>query len=150
MRTLIIYVSVHHKNTEKVAKVLAKTLKTDLVDLCQKDVKSIENYDLIGFGSGIYMWKHHRLIIDFVNKLSKTNKKVFIFSTAGAPPFLSFIQHKTLKNKLIEKGFDIVGELCLPGWDTYGVFGLFGGFNRGRPNKDDLQKVKEFAKNLIK
>lgn len=149
MRSLIVYVSIHHKNTEKVAEVLAKTLKADLVDLCQKDVKSIENYDLIGFGSGIYMWKHHRLILDFVNKLSKTNKKAFIFSTAGAPPSMSPIQHAALRNRLKNKGFKIVGELCLPGFDTYGVFGLMGGFNHDRPNEKDLEKAKDFAKNLL-
>lgn len=150
MRSLIIYVSVHHKNTEKVAKVLAKTLKADLIDLAKQAPKKLADYDLVGFGSGIYMWKHHRLIFELVDKLPKTNKKAFIFSTAGAPTYMSSGLHKSLRNKLKDKGFKIVGELCLPGWDTYGVFGLFGGFHRGRPNEADLQKAKEFAENLLK
>ncbi|MDH7475851.1 MAG: flavodoxin family protein [Microgenomates group bacterium] len=150
MYTLITYVSIHHQNTKKVAEVIAKILKADLVDLKKEKPPSFKNYGLIGFGSGIYLGKHHQLILDFVDQLPKMKKKAFIFSTSGAPPFFSFVQHKALQTKLIRKGFKIQGELCLPGWDTYGIFKLFGGFNPKRPNEEDLQKARNFAIKLKK
>jgi hypothetical protein len=46
--------------------------------------------------------------LDLTDRIDKQdNKKAFIFSTSTVP--LEFM-HKTLKGKLIEKGFDIMGH----------------------------------------
>ncbi len=154
MRVLIIFYSKHHFNTKKVAKTLAKTLKADLINLTEIKKRkkiSIKKYDLIGFGSGIYHGRHHPKLFQLIDQLKDVNnKKAFIFSTSGAPPILSFIQHRFLKKKLIEKGFKIVKEICLPGWDTYGLLKFFGGIYRNRPNKKDLNKARKFAELLLK
>lgn len=55
---------------------------------------------------------------------------------------------KPLKEKLLEKGFDIIGEFSCRGFDTYGPWKLIGGKNKGRPNGKDLEKAKEFGKSL--
>ena len=52
MKTLIFYASVHHKNTEKVAKVMAEVLGADLVPIGQAQPETLTAYDLIGFGQG--------------------------------------------------------------------------------------------------
>jgi len=111
MKALILYKSIHHKNTEKIAKAIAEELNADIYDIDKVSPDIIENYDLIGFGSGIYFGKHHKSLFKFLDKIAKTNKKAFIFSTAGLP-FLKGMFHKELKNKLKNKGFLIIGEFC--------------------------------------
>ena len=55
MKGLIIYISVHHGNTEKVANIMANTLDASLLQVKQVDTSILEQYDLIGFGSGIFL-----------------------------------------------------------------------------------------------
>ena len=149
MKTLILYKSIHHKNTEKIAKAIAEELNADIYDVNKVSPEIIENYDIIGFGSGIYFGKHHKSLFKFLDKISKTNKKAFIFSTAGLP-FLKNIFHKELRDKLKDKGFKIVGEFCCKGYDTYSIFKLIGGLNKNHPNEDDIKKAKKFAKSILK
>jgi flavodoxin len=150
MKALIIYISVHHGNTERVAKVMANTLDADLLQVKQADASMLEQYDLIGFGSGIYFGKHHGSLLDFVDKLPMLrNKKAFFFSTSGLRkiPFVHDFD-KPLRKKLQQKGFDIIGEFSCRGLDTYRATKLVGGVNKGRPNAEDLRKAEGFAKSL--
>jgi flavodoxin len=150
MKALIIYISVHHGNTEKVAKAMANTLDADLLEVKQANASMLEQYDLIGFGSGIYFGKHHESLLDFVDKLPVLrNKKAFIFSTSGLRkiPFVHNFD-KPLREKLQRKGFDIIGEFSCRGLDTYRATKLVGGINRGRPNAQDLKQAEDFARSL--
>jgi flavodoxin len=150
MKALIIYISVHHGNTERVAKVMANTLDADLLQLKQTDASMLEQYDLIGFGSGIYFGKHHGSLLDYIDKLPMLrNKKAFIFSTSGLRkiPFVHDFD-KPLRKKLQQKGFDIIGEFSCRGLDTYRATKLVGGVNKGRPNADDLRQAEDFARGL--
>jgi flavodoxin len=150
LKALIIYISVHHGNTEKVAKVMVNILDATLLQVRQADANMLEQYDLIGFGSGIYFGKHHESLLDFVDKLPVlTNKKAFIFSTSGLRkiPFVHNFD-KPLRKKLQRKGFDIIGEFSCRGLDTYRATKLVGGVNKGRPNAEDLRKAEDFASGL--
>jgi flavodoxin len=150
MKALIIYISVHHGNTERVAKVMANILDADLLQVKQADASMLEQYGLIGFGSGIYFGKHHESLLDFVDKLPVfRNKKAFIFSTSGLRkiPFVHDFD-KPLRKKLQRKCFDIIGEFSCRGLDTYRATKLVGGVNRGRPNAEDLRQAEDFAKGL--
>jgi flavodoxin len=150
LKALIIYISVHHGNTEKVAKIMANILDATLLQVKQADANMLEQYDLIGFGSGIYFGKHHESLLDFVDKLPVlTNKKAFIFSTSGLRkiPFVHNFD-KPLRKKLQRKGFDIIGEFSCRGLDTYRATKLVGGVNKGRPNADDLRQAEDFASGL--
>ena len=51
---MIIYVSVHHGNTAKIAQIMAEVLNAKLVKPNQVNIDELLNYELIGFGSGIY------------------------------------------------------------------------------------------------
>ena len=53
MKTVIVYTSVHHQNTEKVAKVMAEELEADLVPTMEGQPGMLAACDLVGFGSGI-------------------------------------------------------------------------------------------------
>ncbi|HIE43486.1 MAG TPA: flavodoxin, partial [Candidatus Omnitrophica bacterium] len=81
MKTLIICISIHHKNTEKIAKVMAKVLEAKLLKPHKVDINTLSRYDLIGFGSGIYYHKHHGSLLNLVERLPDLKgKKAFIFS----------------------------------------------------------------------
>jgi flavodoxin len=150
MKTLIIYISVHHGNTEKVAKVMANILDADLLQLEQADSSTLEQYDLIGFGSGVYFGKHHKSLLDFVDKLPMLpNKKAFIFSTSGLRkiPFMHNFD-KLLKEGLQRKGFEIISEFSCRGFDTSKAAMIVGGINKDRPNAEDLRQAEDFARSL--
>jgi flavodoxin len=150
VKTLIVYVSVHHGNTERVAKVIADILDADMLKLSQADAIVLERYDLIGFGSGIYSGKHHKSLLDFVDGLPMLkNKKAFIFSTSGLRK-MRFIHDfdKPMEERLQRKGFDIIGEFSCRGYDTSKAAMIIGGINRGRPNTRDLQQAGDFARRL--
>ena len=150
MKALLIYVSVHHGNTEKVARNMANVLDADLVQVKQADAAVLGRYDLIGFGSGVYFGKHHASLLDFVDRLPAVrNKRAFIFSTSGLRkiPFVHDFD-KSLKEKLRGKGFDVIGEFSCRGYDTSRAAMIVGGINRGRPSARDLQQAEDFARRL--
>jgi len=160
MKTLLVLVSYHHKNTEKIAKIFAKVLNAQIKPPQQINPKELQEYNLIGFGSGIYSDKHHKALLDLADKLPQvSNRKAFIFSTSGAPmklmeldktEFTKYVakSHLALKEKLQSKGYIIVDEFSCAGYNTNKFLKLFGGINKGRPNAEDLKHAEEFAQNL--
>jgi flavodoxin len=162
LKTLLVLFSYHHKNTEKIANVFAKVLDAQIKTPQQISPKELQEYDLIGFGSGIYYAKHHASLLDLADKLPQfTNRKAFIFSTNGAPVFfqsysntatlkLLYKNHLSLREKLQSKGFTIVDEYSCAGFNTNSFIKLFGGLNKDRPNAEDLKRAEEFAKSLKK
>lgn len=51
MNALIAYVSIHHRNTKRIARTMAKTLEPDLAKPWKTEPNELMEYDLIGFGS---------------------------------------------------------------------------------------------------
>jgi len=160
IKTLVIVFSYHHKNTEKIGQAIAHVLEAPLKTPQQIQPTELAEYDLIGFGSGIYGSKHHTSLLDLAEKLPQvSNKNAFLFSTCGAPAFAvdgghvnDYVvkAHGTLKEKLVAKGYSIIGDFMCPGWNTNSFLKLFGGINKGRPNAEDLERVRLFAQNLKK
>jgi flavodoxin len=149
MKTLIICFSYHHKNTAKIALVFASTLNAEIKTPPEVNPNGLSEYDLIGFGSGIYFGKHHKVLLDLADKLPQvTNKKAFIFSISGRTGNTTSKFHKQLREKLQSKGFEIAGEFNCAGLDTYGITKIVGGLNKGRPNKDDIKQAEAFAQSL--
>ena len=149
MKTLLIVYSYHHNNTLKIAEVFAKALEAEIVEPQQANPQQLSEYDLVGFGSGIDSGKHYKPLFDFADSLPQAvDKKGFIFSTSGiaeAPK-----NHSELREKLLSKGYVIVGEFNCSGFNTNSFLKYFGGMNKGRPNEEDLKSAEEFAENLKK
>jgi flavodoxin len=146
MKTIIVYTSIAHGNTEKVAKAIAEALCADLTKTEETTPDTLSNYDLVGFGSGIYNGKHHKDIFELIAKLpASSTKKVFVFSTSGYGKTTS---NDKLIKELVGKGFNVVGSFACKGFDTYGINKLYGGAAKGRPNDNDLQEARAFARNL--
>lgn len=144
MKTTIIYVSVHHHNTRRLAEVLATAFAADLVSAEDSAGLDVSTSELVGLGSGIYFWQHHAALFHVVENWTKPPKRVFLFSTAGLP-FLHYLHHARLRKKLIAKGCKVVGEFCCRGWDTVGPLWLLGGINRRHPDDHDFARAREFA-----
>ncbi|MCD5425790.1 MAG: flavodoxin family protein [Methanosarcinaceae archaeon] len=159
MKSLIIYISIHHKNTEKIVKAMAEILNAELVKITEVNINELSKYDLIGFGSGIYFGQHHKSLLKLIDKLPNLKvKKAFIFSTSGMSNTGNLTYniwhrithfHVPLRKELINKAFDIIGEFDCRGFDTAGPFKFIGGINKGKPNEKDFENARKFAKNLI-
>lgn len=148
MKTLIIYASIHHGNTEKIARVIADYLNAGMAKVNDVDVNAINGYDLIGFGSGIYHSKPHKKIIDLVEELPDMScKKAFVFSTSGLG---KNEYNNPVKQQLEHKGFEVIGSFTCKGYDTYGPFKFIGGIAKGRPNEGDFRKAQTFAQGIYK
>lgn len=149
MRALIIYESVHHGNTEKVARVIADALEAKLVKPKELDTNTVAEYDMIGFGSGIYFGKNHKDLLNAVDNMPpQKNRTAFIFSTSGTGERNIEKSHRSIKEKLMGKGFTIAGEFSCKGFDTFGLLKLIGGISKGRPNASDLKNAENFAMRL--
>jgi len=151
VKTLIIVHSYHHNNTEKVARAMAE--KLDAVVKYPQDVNAgeLREYDLVGFGAGIDSGHHYAPVIDFVKALpAAAGRKAFIFSTSGISGKKKMLRdHRALRDALTAKGYCIEDEFNCAGLDTVGFLKYFGGFNKGRPNGEDLKKAADFAGKLI-
>ena len=90
MKSLVIVFSYHHNNTEKIANACAKVLGAEVKTPQQVRPEEIAEYDLVGFGSGIYSATFDPSVLDLADRLPHAaGKKAFLFSTYGAPAFIA-------------------------------------------------------------
>jgi flavodoxin len=150
MKSLLVLFSYHHNNTEKIANVFAKVLDAQIRTPLQISPEELQEYDLIGFGSGIDSGRHYKVLLDLADKLPKVaNKRAFIFSTSAITGKEKVAKdHSPLREKLQSKGYLIVDEFGCAGLNTNSFLKLFGGMNKVRPNAEDLKHAEEFAQNL--
>jgi len=147
LKVLIIYHSEHHGNTKKIAKVMAEKVGADILKAADVSLNKFEEYDTIGFGSGVYNGKLHKELSEILSKLpQQDDKKGFIFSTTGSKTYSS-MAHERFRPMLEEKSFEIIGEFSCLGFDTALTKE---GINKGRPNKQDIKDAEDFIVNIIK
>jgi flavodoxin len=146
MRCTIVYTSVHHGNTERIARAMAAPLGAEVVRTAEATPEAVASAELVGFGSGIFFGNHHKSLLTFAEGLPhRPDGRAFVFSTSGRGGTRF---HRKLDGILAEKGYTVVGEFACKGWDTYSVFKLIGGINKGRPNEADLADAAAFARSL--
>lgn len=148
-RVMIVYVSMHHGNTKRVAEAMGKILSAEVRPADEVTPEMIDRCDLVGWGSGIYFARHSEKLRALAKKLSDRPRKAFVFSTAGLP-FLSWWFHAALRGVLRKRGCELVGDFCCAGWDTVGPLKWLGGIERSHPNAKDLERAEAFARSLQK
>ena len=150
MKSLLVVISIHHNSTRKIADSIAKVLDAQIKKPNEVNPKKLQEYDLVGFGSGIYDYTTHKALLNLAEKLPKVNnKKAFIFSTAGLSNKKKAAKdHSKLREKLESKGYIIINEFQCKGFNTNSFLKYFGGMNKGRPNSGDLKDAEEFAQSL--
>lgn len=150
-RTLILCMSVHHQNTAKVALAIADVLHAEICRPDDVPYARLDEYDLIGLGSGIYFGRFHAVLRRWVRGLPAVplhGRRAFVFSTSGLSG-LWRVWHRPLKVSLARKGVDVVGEFHCRGFESFGPLWLMGGIHRRHPDGRDLQLAAEFAKGLL-
>ncbi|TFF91164.1 flavodoxin [Candidatus Thorarchaeota archaeon] len=150
MKTAIVCKSIHHGNTLQVAEAMAEELGADIFTPEEIDDETLRQYDMIGFGSGIYNARHHRSLLNRVKDLHDlSTKEVFVFYTSGFDKFPVFSSFETaLSKELEEKGVHIAGMFHCRGFQTWGPFRFRGGRNKGHPDEADLENARAFVRNL--
>lgn len=146
MKTAIVYYSRHHGNTKKVLDAITEKFDVTLIDVTQNPEPELESYDLIGFASGIYYSKFHKIILQVAEQHLPRMKKVFFIYTCGADKesYTAAIT-KVVKQKCA----DILGQYGCLGFDTFGPFKFIGGIAKGRPDENDLQQAVQFYESIM-
>ena len=143
---LIIYYSYHHGNTEKIANSMAEVSNAKVCTIDKMNTVNMDDYEIIGFGSGIAFGKHYDKFLNVVCRLQFKEKNVFVFSTSGTG-------NKKYNSALIEllknAGVSVVDDFTCKGYDTYGPFKIIGGISKGHPDNDDIAAAKQFIQRIV-
>ena len=145
MKTAICYYSRHHGNTLAVLDAMTEGCNVDLIDVTVRMAVRLDQYDRIGFASGIYFSKFSPVVVNFARQYLPEGREVFFVYTYGAPK-VSLPGNITAAAK--EKGCRILGQFGCRGYDTSGPFKLIGGLAKGHPDAQDLKKAKQFFEGL--
>lgn len=144
---LIIYYSYHHGNTEKIANVMAETASAKLCPVDKINTVNMDEYEIIGFGSGIAYSKHYDKLLNAVSELNLKGKNVFVFSTSGTG---NVKNNSALIELLKNAGASVIDSFACKGYDTFGPFKLVGGVAKGHPNDNDIATAKQFIERIVK
>ncbi|MDD4866913.1 MAG: flavodoxin family protein, partial [Mycobacterium sp.] len=149
MKSLVVCVSTSHGNTRRVADRMAEVLGGETVEPESLDPEKVCDYDLVGFGSGIYYMAMDSRLRQSIRRLPHVDGiRAFTFFTSGAREFPLLDYTKPIRKMLEQKGFEVIGSFSCRGFDTVGPFGFIGGINRGRPDDRDLHRAAAFAEHL--
>jgi flavodoxin len=151
MKSIIVLHSYHHNNTRKVAEVIANEIGSNIFNATDSPFEEVNDAEIIGFGAGIDSGHHYDELLNFARDLPNyENKKCFIFSTSAVQGKTKvYNDHKKLREILLSKGFVVLDEFSCKGFNTNLFLKYFGGMNKTRPNQDDLNLARLFAKNLV-
>lgn len=138
MAGMSVFVDSRGGNTRKVADAIAEELGVTVGDI----TASLPNdAGILFLGSGTYGGKPGEAMTRFIGSGNFSGRKVALFGTsggAGGAEKMTAVMADALK----QKGAAIVG--------TYHCPGKFLVMNWGRPNKEDLDKAKKFAREMLK
>ncbi|MFA5828836.1 MAG: flavodoxin domain-containing protein [Candidatus Shapirobacteria bacterium] len=150
MKTVIIYQSFHHQNTQNIVKYIADKYPVKLLNISRATSDLVNRYDRIILAGGIYFGKPHRLFSEIIPKLKIKNKNIFLITTSGlvSLPLINDY-HKNFKLLFNKSGLNIKSWFETRGFDTYPFFVKpFGGINKNRPNHNDLIKALKWFRSL--
>jgi len=150
MNSLLVCASRSHGNTAKVAHAIAKVLGARVVDVAQFDPSRVGEYDLVGFGSGIYGMSFDGELRRFVASLPPARgTHAFVFATSGFGRINERPFRRPLAAMLETAGYQVIDSFCCRGLDTWLPLRIVGGINKGHPDDDDLARARRFARQVI-
>ena len=144
MKAIIVYASVHHGNTRKVAEAIAAACGAELLDAVAVKQKDLSGYDLIGFASGIYAGRFHQAVTDFARDNLPQDKRIFYLMTSAMNRDFS----KSMEKAVSGKNATVAGRFSCSGYNTFGPFKLIGGTSKGHPDEQDLKNAVQFYREM--
>ncbi len=152
MKSLIVYCSEYKNNTERIARIFAGKIDCELINIKNASDINIENYDLIGFGSGVYRESLSRKMFKLVDKLNLKDKNVFVFSTSGVG--MKFYNNKLIRllesKGAIRKGsFACKGSFIAKEFTNKKFFNFLSKLSQGHPNNRDFKEAEEFIEKVL-
>lgn len=142
MKTAVCYYSRHHGNTLKVLQAMAAEGDVELIDVTARQAVRLDDYDCIGFASGIYGFEFQKSVVEFARQYLPQGKPVFFVYTYGGAKGTGA---KAVKEIAAGKGCPVLGEFSCKGFDTFGPFKLVGGLAKGHPDDRDLKTPVSFT-----
>lgn len=145
-KTVIIYESTHHGNTYKLVKAISDKYTIDTIDATTQSLADLQDYDVIGFASGIDFGKFYETIESFAKANLPMNKKVFFLYTCAKDRKGFTDSMREIAN---QKEAVILGEYGCKGFNTYGPWKVIGGMNKNHPNQDEILQAIAFFEHCM-
>lgn len=145
MKSIVIYSSTKYGNTEKIAAAMAKELQADLhcLDYGNKPDPILDDYSLIGLGSGVKLLQYERNLREYVPRNRFDGRYVFLFMTCGSG--WDWIHNNRVKDTLLHQGAHLLGQFTCLGYAGTFPLSIIGGLNRGHPDYLDIKHAGVFA-----
>ena len=150
MKGIIIYYS-QTGNTKKIAHAIHKGMSQiadhcDMVPVKEANPKDLDQYDIIGLGSPVWMGGFSPNVRIFAENIpEQEGKHIFSFCTHGVMPELYF---PSVTRKLKAKGFTVIGMR-----DWYGSVHFQVApkpyFTDGHPDDIDLKEAEAFGREMV-
>ncbi len=140
MKSLIIYGSRHHGNTEKLVKAIADAYPVDLWDAEAGRCETLADYDCIGFASGIDFGKFYPAVTEAARSLP-AGKQVYALFTCARD---NGRYGDEIREIARERGCAYLGKFGCKGYNTYGPWKLMGGMNKNHPSAEELAAAIRF------
>ncbi|HIX65242.1 MAG TPA: flavodoxin [Candidatus Anaerotruncus excrementipullorum] len=147
MKIAICYYSAHHGNTRKLVQTIALAEETAVFDLSAQPQIRLEEYDCVGFASGIYGFAIHPSVVEFARQQLPQGMPVFFVYTYGLRPGTGT---RALEELAAQRGCPVWGEFSCRGYTTYGPLKLLGGAAKGHPDEEDLAAARVFYREILK
>ena len=145
-KTVIVYASKHHGNTFKLIKAISDKYEIEIIDAMKETHVDLQEYDIVGFASGIDFGKFYLEIENFARENLPFQKEVFFLYTC-AMDREGFTD--SIKEIALEKDAVILGEYGCRGYNTYGPWKLIGGMNKSHPTENEMQECVNFYEKLL-
>lgn len=145
MKIAVCCYSRHHGNTRKVLEAMAQEGGLELIDVTARRAVRLEEYDCIGFASGIYGFAFHQAVTQFARQYLPEGKPVFFVYTYGITKGTGAKAEAEIAR---ERGCPVLGEFGCRGFDTFGPFRLMGGIAKGHPDARELEDARRFYREL--
>lgn len=145
MKTAICYYSRHHGNTLKILQTMAQEGEVELIDVTAQETAQLEEYDCIGFASGIYGFEFQKTVVEFARQYLPAGKPVFFVYTYGG---VKGTGSKAVGEIAKAKECPVLGEFSCKGYDTFGPFKMVGGIAKGHPDTQDLDNARRFFRQI--
>jgi len=122
-------------NTKRLIEAVCEVVDIKPLDITNK----VESCDVLFFATALYKFTIDKAVKTFLRNLTSSNvKQIVCFSTSASNSSIVKKVKKQIKDEdivVLEKNFSTPGEFLKA--------------NKGRPNEDDLNKAKEFTKELV-